>query len=150
MKCTSRPGSRCLRSSSVPVCGTAYALLTKLLTNGLELIHVHLVLLLVLDLLRDALEDADGGGVVVHPARGTEGCLNDRGCRHEIVGEAVVEPALDLEQVLGGAEEGDVALGELFEGLLAVCARRVAGEDGSGGAGEGGRTGTEDSGENGC
>ena len=115
---------------------------TKLLPEGLQLVKVRLVLLLVLHLLLDALEDADGGSVVVHATGCTDGGLDDRGCGNKVVGEAVVETALDLEQVLGRLEEVDVALREGLERLLAVRAGGGAGERG-GDAGRGG-AGTEE------
>ncbi|TFY75705.1 hypothetical protein EWM64_g8305 [Hericium alpestre] len=45
---------------------------------------------------------------------------------HKVVREAIVEPALDLEQVLRRLEEVDVALGERLECLLWVCGGRGA------------------------
>ena len=110
---------------------------TELLAEGLELIEVSLVLLLVLDLLLDALEDTDGGRVIVDTAGGADCSLDDGGGGDEIVGKAVVEATLDLEEVLGRLEEGHVALREGLEGLLAVCAGGGAGE-GGGDAGRGG------------
>lgn len=77
-------------------------------------------MLLVLHLLLDTLEDTDGGRVVVHAPGGADGSLNDGGCRNEIVGEAVVETTLNLEEILGRLEEVDVALREGLKGLCAV------------------------------
>lgn len=59
--------------------------------------------------------------------------------------EAVVEPALDLEEVFCVLEELDVAFVEGLEGLLTVCAGGWAGEDGCDALGEG--AGTEKGGE---
>ena len=101
---------------------------TKLLPEGLQLVKVRLVLLLVLHLLLDALEDADGGSVVVHATGSTEGSLNNRGCGDKIMGEAVVETTLNLEEILGGFEEVDVSLVERLEGLLSVCTGGRTGE----------------------
>ena len=47
--------------------------LTKLLPYALKLVKVCLILLLVLDLLLDALEHANSGRVVVDAAGGTDG-----------------------------------------------------------------------------
>lgn len=57
-----------------------------------------------------------------------ERSLDDGRCRDEIVREAVVKAALELEEVLDGLEEGDVALREGLERLLVVgAAHRAAG-----------------------
>lgn len=96
-------------------------------------------MLLVLDLLADTLEDADGGRVVVDTSGCAEGSLDDGWGGNEIVGEAVVESSLDLEKVFSVLEELDVAFVEGLECLLTVCAGGWAGEDGGdalcGGAG---------------
>lgn len=79
----------------------------ELLAQGLQLVEVLLVLLLVLDLGLDALEDADGRGVVVDAAGGLEGGHEDRGRGHQIVGEGVVQVALrGGENQNGSASEG--------------------------------------------
>ena len=96
--------------------------LTKLLSQALKFIKISLVLLLVLNLLLDTLENADGGRVVVHATRSAECGLDDRGRRDEVVGEAVVEPALHLKEVLGLLEESDVALRKGLKSLLVVGA----------------------------
>ena len=83
---------------------------------------------LILDLLLDALKDPDSGGVVIHAARRTERRLDDGGRRYEVVRKAVVQSALDLEKVLCGLEEVDVALRERLEGLLVMCVGRGAGK----------------------
>ena len=102
---------------------------TELLAHGLQLVQVCLVLLLVLHLLPDALKDAHGSRVVIDASRGAQSSFNDGGRGHEIVREAVVQATLDLEQVLRGREEIDVAFVEGFECLLAVRTGRGAGED---------------------
>ena len=122
---------------------------TELLAEGLELIEVSLVLLLVLDLLLDALEDTDGGRVVVDAAGSADGSFDDSGGGNEVVGEAVVEAALDLEEVLRGLEELHVALGEGLERLRAVAVRAGGGageRGGDAGRGEGGGAGAEEGG----
>jgi len=91
---------------------------TKLLLDALELIQISLILLLVLDLFPDTLKYPNGGRIVVDATGSTEGRLHDGRRRNQIVGEAVVQTALDLEQILGLLEELNVALGEGFEGLL--------------------------------
>ena len=123
---------------------------TKLLAERLELIKVLLILLLVLNLLLDALKHPDCGRVVVHATGSTDGSLHDGGCRDEVVGEAVVQATLHLKEVLGRLEEVDVALRERLERLLAVCAgggagerRGDAGRDGAGAEESGGELGTE-------
>lgn len=93
-------------------------LLTELLDDRLEVVKVGLVLSLVLDLGLDTLKDADGGSVVVDLARGTEGSLNDGGGGDEVVGEAVVQSTLELEEVANLLEEGGVLGVELVVGLL--------------------------------
>jgi hypothetical protein len=100
-------------------------ILTKFFPYTLELFKVCLVLLLVLHLLPDTLKDTDGGSVVVHPTGGAEGSLANRRGGDQVMREAVVETALDFEQILRVLEEGDIALREGLEGLLAVVARRV-------------------------
>lgn len=101
--------------------------LTKLLNDGLELVEVLLVLALVLDLLPDTFEDADGGSVVVDLPGRTEGSLDDVNGRDEIVSEAVVQSTLKLEQVGNGREESLVASVERLErfGLVSVGTTRV-------------------------
>jgi len=120
---------------------------TQLLPDTLELIQISLVLLLVLDLLPDTLEDPNGGGVVVDTTSSAEGSLDDGRRGDQIVREAVVETALDFEQILSLLEELDVALGEGFESLL------VGGGGGRAGEGWGdpadGRPGAEESSERG-
>lgn len=93
---------------------------TQLFPNRLELIQIRLILSLILDLLLDALKNPDRGGVVVHAARRTERRLDDGRRGHEIVRKAVIQSALDLEEVLRGLEKVDVALRERLERLL-VC-----------------------------
>lgn len=94
---------------------------TQLFSNRLELIQICLVLGLILHLLLDALQNPDRGGVVVHAARRTERRLDDGGRGHEVVREAVVQPALDLEEVLRRLEKVHVALRERLERLLVMC-----------------------------
>ena len=98
---------------------------TELLTDTLEGVYVLLVLGLVLDLLLDALKDTDGGGVVVDTPAGAESRLNDLGGGDEVVGEAVVEAALELKEVLYRVKEADVARVEGLERLLLVVCRGV-------------------------
>ena len=117
---------------------------TKLLANTLELIQISLILLLVLDLLLNALKYPHSGSIVIDASGGTESCFNDRRCRHEIVCEAVVEATLHLEEVLGGLEEVDVSFVESFERLLGMPAGE-ANERGCS-AGDGGAS-TNESGE---
>jgi hypothetical protein len=74
----------------------------ELLAQGLELVQVLLVLAVVLDLGLNALEDADGGGKVVHSAGSLEGGSDDRGGGDEIVGKGVVQVALKFRQSLVG------------------------------------------------
>ena len=74
---------------------------TKLFPNTLELIKVLLILLLVLNLLPDTLEDPDGGRVVVYTTGSTEGSFDDGRGGDQIMGEAVVQAALNFEKVLG-------------------------------------------------
>ena len=93
---------------------------TKLLAERLELIKVLLILLLVLNLLLDALKHPDCGRVVVHATGGTNSGFDDGGGRDKVVGETVVEAALDLEEILSRLEEVDVALREGLKRLLAV------------------------------
>lgn len=93
---------------------------TQLLPNRLQLIQIRLILRLVLHLLLNPLKDPHRRRVVVHPPSCAERGLADRGGRDEIMSEAVVQTALDLEQVLGIVEEIDVALGERLERLLLV------------------------------
>lgn len=105
-------------ASIEPCSSAASAQLTELVNDRLEVVKVSLVLSLVLDLGLDTLKDADGGGVVVDLARGAEGGLNDRGGGDEVVGEAVVQSALELEEVADLLEEGGVLGVELVVGLL--------------------------------
>jgi hypothetical protein len=120
---------------------------TELFPDALEFIQISLILLLVLDLLPDTLKNPNGGRVVVDATGGTKGSLNNRRRRNQIVGEAVIQTTLDLEQILGLLEELDVALGEGFESFLV--------RGGGGGASEGwgdptdGRPGAEESNERG-
>ena len=67
----------------------------ELLLQRLQFVKVLLVLALVLDLGLDALEDSHGGGVVVDSSRGLEGGLYNGGGGDEVVGEGVVQVALD-------------------------------------------------------
>ena len=67
--------------------------------------QVLVVLGLVLDLFLQALKDADGGGKVVDPAGGTEGGLDDLLGRDQVVRKAVVQAALELEQVVDRFKE---------------------------------------------
>jgi hypothetical protein len=83
----------------------------------------------VLNFFPDALKDSDGGRVVVDTTGRTEGSLNDGGRRDQIVGEAVVQTTLDLEQVLSLLEELDITLGEGFESLLVRSGGGRASED---------------------
>ena len=121
------------------------ASLTEFLPDALQLIQILLVLLLVLDFLTNAFENTDGGSVVIDTTSRAECSLDDGRRGDEIVGEAVVESSLDLEKVFSVLEELDVTFVEGFEGLLTVCARGWASEDGcyalNGGAG------TKESGE---
>jgi hypothetical protein len=87
------------------------------LEGRFQLIEVSLVLPLVLDLLADTLEDANGGGIVVDLAGGAECGVDDLGGGDEVVGEAVVEASLELEEVRDRVEEGVVTLVEGLEGL---------------------------------
>lgn len=91
---------------------------TKLLPQALELIQVSLVLRLVLHLLLHTLEDPDSRCIVVNATGGAHSSLDDGGRRNKVVGEAVVEAPLDLEQILGLLEESDVALREGLESFL--------------------------------
>lgn len=125
---------RCARSKSdVPshfpysrsVAPPHYSRLTKLIDNGLQLLNVCVVLALVLDLLLDTLENANGGSKVVDLARSTKSSLNDLGGRHKVVCKSVVEATLQLEEVGHRSEEGAVASVELLVGLLGLV-RRVA------------------------
>lgn len=120
--------------------------LTKLLPYRLELLEVRLVLLVVLNLLLDTLEDADGGCVVVHATGRAECGLDDGGRGYEIVGKTVVKPALHLKEVLGLLEESDVALGEGLESLLVVGAA-VADQGGRKATNRGGGASTKEGGD---
>ncbi len=60
----------------------------------------------------------DGSRVVVHPPSSLNSSLNDSRAGDEVVGETVVETALELEEVLSILEEGHVAVRECLEGLL--------------------------------
>lgn len=80
---------------------------------------------LVLDLFPDSLKDANGSGEVVDPPGGLQSSLDDFGSRDQVVGEAVVEPSLELKKVFDGLEKANVAGGEVFEGLVAVWVRGV-------------------------
>jgi hypothetical protein len=84
--------------------------LTKLFSKGSKFTEVCLVLARIFDLFLDALEYPDGGGEVVYPAGGVECSLDDGDGGDEIVGKAVVEAALELEDVLDLLEELDIAL----------------------------------------
>ena len=110
---------------------------TKLISKRLELVKVRLILLLVLHFLLDTVEDADSSRVVVHATGGADGGLYNSRCGDEIMGEAVVETTLDLEEILRSLEEVDVALRKGLEGLRGVCAGRGTGE----GRGDAGRCG---------
>jgi hypothetical protein len=94
---------------------------TQLFPNRFEFIQIRLVLSLILHLFFDTLKNPDRGRIVVHPSGRTNGRLDDGGCGYEIVRKAIVQSALDLEQVLGSLEKVDVALGEGFERLLVLC-----------------------------
>jgi hypothetical protein len=118
---------------------------TKLFLDTLELIQISLVLLLILDLLPDTLKDPDSGRVVVDATGSTEGSLDDGRRRDQIVGEAVVQTALDFEQILGLLEELNVAFGEGFKGLLVRGGGRRASE--GWGDPANGRPGAEESSE---
>jgi hypothetical protein len=59
-----------------------------------------LVLVLVLDLGLDALEDTDGSREVVNTAGSLQGGAEDLNGGNEIVSEAVVQVALELEDIL--------------------------------------------------
>ena len=93
---------------------------TKFLAERLELVKVRLILLFVLNLLLNTLEDADSSRVVVNATGGTDSGFDDGGGRDKVVGETVVEAALDLEEILSRLEEVDVALREGLKRLLAV------------------------------
>jgi hypothetical protein len=114
----------------------------ELFAQRLELIQILLVLALVLDLGLDALEDPNGGGEVVDSPRGPKGGGHDGGGGDEIVGEGVVQVALELENVLNTVKLLLVAGRKLLEGLLLVlgaqaggCAKARGGEDGARGDG---------------
>ena len=105
-------------------------------TDAFEGVDVLLVLVFVLDLLLDALKDANGGRVVVDTTAGTERRLDHFGRRNKVVSKAVVQTALQLEQVLNRVEEADVARVEGFKRLLLVvcgvasdCKVQASGED---------------------
>lgn len=91
---------------------------TKLIPDALELLQISLVLLLVLDLLPNTLKYPNGGRVVVDATGSAESSLNDGRRRNQVVGEAIVQTALELEQILGLLEELDVTLGEGLKSLL--------------------------------
>ena len=93
---------------------------TKFFPHTLQLIEVRLVLLLRLDLLLDTLEQPDRRRIVVDPPRRSQSRFNNSGRRDEIVGEAIVQSALDLEDVERALEKGDVSFGEGFVRLLLV------------------------------
>jgi len=95
---------------------------TKLLPQRLELLEILLVLTLVLDLGLETLENTDGGGEVVHPAGGLQGSDDDAGRGDKIVGEGVVEVALELEDILNTIKLLLEPSSELLEGLLGVLA----------------------------
>lgn len=101
--------------------------LTQLGNNRLELFQISLVLSLVLHLFLDALQDPDGRGVVVHLSRRLQRALDDSRGGDEIVGETVVQPSLELEDVLDVGEEGLVPLVKGFVGfgLVSVGTARV-------------------------
>lgn len=77
-------------------------------------------MVLVLNLLLDTLENADGGRVVVDTTAGTESGLDYLGRRNKVVSEAVVKTTLELEKVLDGVEETNVTGVESVKGLLLV------------------------------
>jgi hypothetical protein len=85
---------------------------TQLFPNWFELIQICFVLILVLDLLLNALKNSHRSGVVVHTARRSERGLDNGGCRHEVMRKAVIQSALDLKEVFCRLEEVDVALRE--------------------------------------
>lgn len=76
----------------------------QFLPERCQLLDVLLVLAGVLDLGLDALEYPHGGGEVVDAAGGAEGSGDDRWGWDQIVGESVVEVALQLEDVLDRVE----------------------------------------------
>lgn len=76
----------------------------ELLAERVEGLEVLLVLLLVLDLGLDALEDANSGGEVVDAAGSLQGSSEDLNGRDKVVGEAVVEVTLELENILDTVE----------------------------------------------
>jgi hypothetical protein len=68
-------------------------------------LEILLVLPCVLDLLLEPFKDADGGRVVVDPPGGLERRLDDVQRGDEIVGEAVVQAALELKEVVDRFKE---------------------------------------------
>lgn len=76
----------------------------EFLAETLEGLKVLLVLVLGLDLGLDTLEDTDSGGEVVDAASGPESGGEDLNGRDEIVGKAVVQVALELEDILDTVE----------------------------------------------
>lgn len=87
---------------------------------GLELLEVFFILRLVFHLHLDTFEDSDGGGKIIHAAGSAKGSYDDRGGGDEIVGEGVVQVALELENVLDAIEFVLVSLCKLLKRLLAV------------------------------
>ena len=58
-------------------------------------------------LLLEALQDADGGGIVIVLARGLDGLGDDLGRGDKVIGEDVLEASVELAEVLSALEEGD-------------------------------------------
>lgn len=121
---------------------------TEFLAQRLQLINIRLVLRLVFHLLLDSLKHADSSSVVIDTSGSTNGGLYNGSRRYEIVGEAVVKPPLDLEQILRVLEKGDISLRERLEGLLGMT-RGGAGENGGGTCAPGDERGPGSSAEDG-
>ena len=91
--------------------------LTKLLDRRFQLIEIRLVLPLVLHLHPKTLQNPHSRRVIVNLTRTPERGIYDFWGGHEVVGEAVVESALELKEVPARIEEGPVARVEGFEGF---------------------------------
>lgn len=88
--------------------------------HPLQCLHILFVLPLILDLFPNPLKDPHSRRIVIHTARGLECGFDYFGGGDEVVGETVVEAALQLEEVFHAGEEGDVPGGEGFEGFVVV------------------------------
>lgn len=77
----------------------------ELLANGFGGCNVLLVLRLVLDLVLDTFVDANGGGEVVDASGSLEGGGDDLLVGHQVVGKAVVQASLELEEVVYAVKE---------------------------------------------